>query len=573
MKNPTAPVSIGLGLVLALGLLVTSVVTLPAGSAQSREPDMTLKLYFGRTGERGEFTFKRNGRYDRTELNRINRFLRDARRNEPTQMDPKLLELVWAIHKESRSRDYINIISAYRSPATNKMLRARSSGVAKNSQHMQGKAMDFYIPDVPLSKLRAIAMKVQGGGVGYYPRSGSPFVHVDTGNVRAWPRMSRQQLLALFPKGNTLHLPADGKPLPGYELAVAKRKSSGSTVLAYLDTGPTEAEETDRTGTEGGTASGWLRRVFPGDSQEDEDIAVAAPGETPATMDPQQLLASAEDGTDPRMPRSRPPSALDIPAADLSTDSMIVPAEAEAIASLAAPPLPRTRPDAAILEDSLEQGRAEVASLDVNSEDAIAALATRLTDEPAPADPSDAVSLAFASLSEPSEPSAADRAILTAFAMLDESAAVRDADADLVAAIIRRAANDGLPEEQPKGIALAYAGSDLLQIAMIQPAAAKSVAAPGSGIVLAADNAAAYDNDAPALADLIETTTTGEANSVGAELAMPTPESELYRAPEAASEVADLRGVSGPPVDRYAHGSGAPNETGFFSRLFASLIE
>ena len=70
-------------------------------------------------------------------------------------------------------------------------------------------------------------MKMQGGGVGYYPRSGSPFVHVDTGNVRAWPRMTRQQLLALFPNGKTLHLPADGKPLPGYERAVAQRQSSG----------------------------------------------------------------------------------------------------------------------------------------------------------------------------------------------------------------------------------------------------------------------------------------------------------------------------------------------------------
>jgi hypothetical protein len=94
------------------------------------------------------------------------------------------------------------------------MLRSRSKGVAKTSQHTAGKAMDFYIPGVPLAKLRATAMKFQGGGVGYYPSSGSPFVHVDTGNVRSWPRMSRQQLLALFPNGETLYLPTDGKPLP-----------------------------------------------------------------------------------------------------------------------------------------------------------------------------------------------------------------------------------------------------------------------------------------------------------------------------------------------------------------------
>ena len=70
-------------------------------------------------------------------------------------MDPQLLDLVWAIYKESGSRDYIHVVSAYRSPATNEMLRRRSSGVAKNSQHRLGKAMDFYVPDVPLAKLRA----------------------------------------------------------------------------------------------------------------------------------------------------------------------------------------------------------------------------------------------------------------------------------------------------------------------------------------------------------------------------------------------------------------------------------
>ena len=117
-----------------------------AGPAQSREPDTTLKLYFGHTGERGEFTFKRNGRYDRGELDRINQFLRDWRRNEPAKMDPQLLDLIWAIYKETGSRDYIHVVSAYRSLATNNMLRSRWSGVAKNSQHTPGKAMDFYHP-------------------------------------------------------------------------------------------------------------------------------------------------------------------------------------------------------------------------------------------------------------------------------------------------------------------------------------------------------------------------------------------------------------------------------------------
>ncbi|MGO7418250.1 DUF882 domain-containing protein, partial [Rhizobium ruizarguesonis] len=76
---------------------------------------------------------------------------------------------------------------------TNEMLRGRSrnSGVAEKSQHMLGKAMDFFIPDVKLATLRGIGMKMQVGGVGFYPKSGSPFVHMDVGGVRAWPRMSR----------------------------------------------------------------------------------------------------------------------------------------------------------------------------------------------------------------------------------------------------------------------------------------------------------------------------------------------------------------------------------------------
>ena len=85
--------------------------------------------------------------------------------------------------------------------------------------------MDYFIPDVKLSKLREIGLKLGVGGVGYYPTSGSPFVHMDTGRVRHWPRMTRKQLVKIFPRGNTLHVPSDGKPLPGYETAVAQHKA------------------------------------------------------------------------------------------------------------------------------------------------------------------------------------------------------------------------------------------------------------------------------------------------------------------------------------------------------------
>jgi hypothetical protein len=153
--------------------------------------------------------------------------LRDWRRDEPTKMDPELIDLIWEVYQESGSGDYIHIISGYRSPATNSSLRKRSRGVAKNSQHIRGKAMDFYIPDVPLAKLRAIGLRLEVGGVGFYPTSGSPFVHMDTGSVRHWPRMTRQQLVQVFPNGKTLHVPRDGRPLPGYAQALAAHKLRG----------------------------------------------------------------------------------------------------------------------------------------------------------------------------------------------------------------------------------------------------------------------------------------------------------------------------------------------------------
>ncbi len=239
--------------VLASLLIAASMVTPGfAPPVEAAGQTRTLKLYFIHTQEKASITFKRNGRYDAKGLQEINRFLRDWRRNEPTKMDPRLLDLVWEVYQKSGSRDYIHVVSAYRSPATNGMLRSRSKGVAKKSQHMLGKAMDFYLPDVKLKTLREIGMKFQVGGVGFYPTSGSPFVHMDVGGVRAWPRMSRNELVRLFPDGKTLHVPADGKPLPGYELAVADYKrrvgASGIEVAGGGTKGAGDKDTTKRRG-------------------------------------------------------------------------------------------------------------------------------------------------------------------------------------------------------------------------------------------------------------------------------------------------------------------------------------
>ncbi|WP_181175757.1 DUF882 domain-containing protein [Mesorhizobium sp. B2-3-4] len=230
-----------------------------------------LRIQHLHTGEKAEIVFKRNGRYDQAGLKKINFMLRDWRRNEPTRMDPRLLDLVWQAYRASGSSSYIHVVSAYRSPATNAMLRGRSKGVAKESQHMVGRAMDFFLPDVPLKKLRDIGLKMQGGGVGYYPTSGSPFIHMDVGNVRHWPGISRQELARVFPNGNTLHVPSDGKPMPGYEQAFAAYKSRKAA-------GTPNIELASADGGQRRPARGLLATLLGGrGADEADDAAEAAP--------------------------------------------------------------------------------------------------------------------------------------------------------------------------------------------------------------------------------------------------------------------------------------------------------
>ena len=87
--------------------------------------------------------------------------------------------------------------------------------------------MDFFIPGVPLEQIRFAGLRLQRGGVGFYPTSGSPFVHLDTGSIRHWPRMTHDQLARVFPDGRTVHVPTDGTPLKGYELALADIEKRG----------------------------------------------------------------------------------------------------------------------------------------------------------------------------------------------------------------------------------------------------------------------------------------------------------------------------------------------------------
>lgn len=322
---------------LALISAAAGLVSTSAASAETR----SLKLYYIHTKEKAEIVFKRNGRYDQSGLRKLNRFLRDWRRNEPTKMDPRLFDLVWEVYRQTKARGYIHVVSAYRSPATNNMLRRTRGGQAKKSQHMTGKAMDFYIPGVKVSKLRSVAMKLQGGGVGYYPKSGSPFVHLDVASVRAWPRMSRKELTRLFPDGKTLHLPPDGKPLPGYKVALAEYKKRGGAIVSSGG------------GNSGSRSGGGLLAALFGGGDEDEepDAIVAAPKPKPAPRTEVAALPgvpappAAVDAVTPNVPvlparapipQARPVIEQPIVVAALAPPDPVLPAQAEIDAFAAA---------------------------------------------------------------------------------------------------------------------------------------------------------------------------------------------------------------------------------------------
>ncbi|MGH6819369.1 MAG: DUF882 domain-containing protein, partial [Methylocella sp.] len=191
----------------------------------------TLNLYHSHTGESIQATFRVNGSYDPAVLEKLNWFLRDWRNNDRTRMDPRLFDVIWEAYRTAGATQPIVIVSAYRSPQTNAMLRRRSRGVAERSQHILGRAMDTSMPGMPMERIREIGMRLQRGGVGWYPSSN--FVHLDVGNVRAWPRMSYAQLARLFPDGKTVHLAADGRALPRYQEARAEIASRGG-VMADL---------------------------------------------------------------------------------------------------------------------------------------------------------------------------------------------------------------------------------------------------------------------------------------------------------------------------------------------------
>jgi uncharacterized protein YcbK (DUF882 family) len=278
----------------------------------------TLSFHHTHTNEDLTITYKRDGRYDEEALKKINWVLRDWRRNEAVRMDPQVLDAVWELYREVGATKPIEIICGYRAPATNEMLRRRSSGVARFSQHTLGKAIDLHIPGVSLEAQREAAMRLQRGGVGYYPSS--TFIHVDVGNIRHWPRMSYDQLARVFPNGRTVHIPSNGKPLPGYKLALADVSKRGSAPSQMsLDAAHAAGVDTSKASER----PSLLASLFGGakDNDEEENATRGVKNAPKATANRSETKVASADSfvPTPRNSPIRPAAAVVVEAAASET--------------------------------------------------------------------------------------------------------------------------------------------------------------------------------------------------------------------------------------------------------------
>ena len=154
------------------GLLASIVPLLPAGEAlASNSRSWKVSMHHGHTGESYEGVYRVGDRYLPDAFDRINYFMRDFRTKEIFPMDPRVIDIISIVQAKTGSRRPIEVLSGYRSPRTNARLRRASAGVAKNSFHMYGQAVDIRLPGYSTRKLRDAARSLRAGGVGYYGRN------------------------------------------------------------------------------------------------------------------------------------------------------------------------------------------------------------------------------------------------------------------------------------------------------------------------------------------------------------------------------------------------------------------
>lgn len=143
-----------------------------------------IRMYSGRTGERIDMVYWIDGKYIKDALREVNHFMRDWRTSDTINMDTRTIDIMAAAHNLMDANDPYMLLSGYRSPKTNAMLRSKSRGVARNSLHLKGQAADLRLNSRTVSQMARAALACRAGGVGKYSRSN--FVHMDCGEVRSW---------------------------------------------------------------------------------------------------------------------------------------------------------------------------------------------------------------------------------------------------------------------------------------------------------------------------------------------------------------------------------------------------
>jgi uncharacterized protein YcbK (DUF882 family) len=364
-------------------------------TAAGQPEERTISFYHIHTQERLTVVYKRNGQYVPEAMEKINYIMRDWRKNQIKAIAPATIDLAWEMHEELGSKEPINIICGYRSADTNEMLRRTVGGQAKQSQHITGKAIDITFPDIPLKKMRYSALIRERGGVGYYPTSGIPFIHVDTGNVRMWPRMPRMELALLFPDGHSKYVPDDGRPITLADVKVARNRfhdlavqvaeffqgrvtpGASRTMVASVDVSPPKKHlnvvASLDLGGRAKTPDGSTRRNFHLTTEPDPALVPAvqpfASSTTVASLDgddPQPRLAAVPRPVD-RSSHFTLPSKADRG----KLDALVASAASMPIPELVQGPRPAVRPQnglaAAALAETAKpavQPIAQVASLD-----------------------------------------------------------------------------------------------------------------------------------------------------------------------------------------------------------------
>lgn len=182
---PTRRQVLQVGLAASAMLLTPWQVWAKVGKSLADLPERTISLYNTHTGELlSKFVYWQDGNYIKDALDEISFLLRDHRNDEVLEFDPIVIDQAFTLSRKFKVAQPFEVFSAYRSEESNQELRNKSRRVAKHSLHIEGRALDLRLPGVPISQLRATAIALRQGGVGYYPKSG--FVHIDSGPVRSW---------------------------------------------------------------------------------------------------------------------------------------------------------------------------------------------------------------------------------------------------------------------------------------------------------------------------------------------------------------------------------------------------